>query len=1344
MPPVIAVVAAFVATYATAITIATVVVSAGMAVYGSAQARRAERDAKNQALAAMKDRTTTRVATEAPHRHIYGRAKVGADIVAMFTSGDRDQFKHLVCVHAAHECDAIEEVWVNNALVSGLDASGDPTTGRFAVSPDAEIVEEQRTGPTFTLTYTPRIGSVWVFSGSGANMIPVAVTGVNGRTVTVASSGPVTVSYEYAVRRKISDFINEATTPSATNPVVRVQKHLGGANDVADAYLRSVVGDKWPVTAVLRGLCYTVITLDLNHPEFQSGIPPIHAVIRGKKLYDPRDGQTRWSQNPALAIRDYLTGPLCAVPAADLPTAQFITAANVCDEASPTGGVRYTLNGTVTSDQGQASVLEAMTQAMAGGLVATTWDVYAGKYVAPVAALLQSDIVGGLSVTPGVSDASIYNGVKGQYIGPENKYVQTDFKPYQNSAYRQSDGRDLYNNLDFPFTDSLQRVTNLARVFTEDQRNGFTIRAEFSLKAWPLKVGQRITFTSAVLGHNAKVFRITDKSYSPTSAVQLTLKEDAASIWDYADATVLDSTPNSDLSDPWKIDAPASLSCTSGEAALLRQADGTTVPRIMVSWPTMAQANGVQIEVEWRAVQSTTWERTTVSASETRAYLSPITPGFFYIVRARAVNPSLGVRSNWIATVYQVEVFTARPTVYIWSVDKPAAPTGSASYAWSTGTFGAAPAGYSLAVPPAPANSSASLWAATVPVSDVTDVATPFDWARAELSNLGYDLNSVLAGLDVATLRWDFNGSAQSWTASGATIDTTTDGAALIWTPTAVNATLSLTIPAASRFKGSDCPKVRVRVKRISGTGAWEGNVYYSTAGHGNVSTNRKAIAAPSNLDEWNVLEWDMENLTAGGTDWMDNTIQGLRLDLISDFTTAPATAFKIDWIGVGKFNNTGVSPAQVQAAQAAADAANAAIADMARDDLLSPAEKPAENLRWNTSVGEQPGIDAAAAALGITTERTAYSNAFTTLNAYITGFGAAFTTIPGTAISIVGATYRANFKNYFDAKQALLNAIAAKSATTANYDSVTGRPYDVSNLVKKGTFEDGSLGTWSSGFVEAVSSAGTAYKNQLTTVARDVIENGNKFPVIPGEKLYFLANLNALVTGFTCAFGVVAYDKNNVATYCQVCYRSPGQGFGLVEGILTVPAGAVAATPWLQQDGPSGFTGNYLGANGLWIGRHAPGATVGATWGVNVGGSNKPADNATVGAPAGTNVGSTPATVIEQRANSAIPAPTGFTLTGTFGGTVSTASTGVQTLTKQLNASASGASGAVMYSWVINLIEGGGTIKISSTTDPNPVLTGIASNMSTRISVTCTALDTSTGLSRVNNGVVTMNFGAV
>ncbi|GEM_PF-2331220 len=1585
MPPAIAAFAAWAGLSITAayVVVATVVISAGTAIYGAAQARKAERAARDSLRDAMKDRMVTRIATESPHRYVYGRAKVGADIVAMFTSGDKDQYRHLVCVHAAHECDAIEEVYVNNVAVGATDMDGDPTGGRFATTPDGAIAEEAHTGPTFTLARTPRAGSVWAFSGAGAQMAPVAVTAQNGRSITVAFTGPVLVTYEYRVVHKFnSEPVVDAPPDKA--PVVRVLKHLGGANDTADAYLRSVLPDKWPATAVLRGMCYTVVTLDLNHPEFQSGLVPIHAVIRGRKLYDPRDGQTKWSENPALAIMDYLTSPLCAVPMSDLPLAQFITAANVCEEASPTGGARYTINGTVTSDQDQKGVLEAMAQCMAGGLVATTWDVFAGKYIAPVAALTQEDIVGSLSVNPGVSDASVYNGVKGQYIGPENKHVQTDFKPYQNAAYREADGRDLYTNIDFPFTDSLQRVTNLARIFTEDQRNGFTIKAEFSLKAWPLKVGQRITFTSKFLGQTNKVYRITDKSYAPNSAVQLTLKEDAASIWDYADATVLDATPNTDLPNPWAIEPLASLSCTSGESTLLRQADGSTVPRILATWPAMAQASGVQVEIEWRAVSSPTWERTTVSADETQAYLSPITPGYFYVVRARCANPSLNARSNAIATVYQVEVLTAAPTVYKWSTDKPAAPAGAAAYQWSTSTFGAAPSGWSLAQPAAPAGGNAMLWAATVRVSGIAAAGTdPFDWADASVTSIGYapaaagtgpagysnarvfafqrkataptgtpgavtydfttgaittatlangwqktipaadgnplyvtsasatgtgatdtiasgewsgavvmaaDGGAGAPGLNNATVRlyqrsasatapalpsasstytfatgaisginngwltyipttggqylhttqataiaatatdaipagewaaaqlmydaadliaaqqaanaamarvdsmssdskldrvekieivrewkvltderagilgqaaalgvptggyeaahsalstyltsleytdytkdntvvratfntnfaslysqrqavlnaiatasaravfapnrtWDFASTVEGWVGEAGTATVTYGSNSIIVTSAGSDPRLGS--PSGLSMDGSQNDKIRIRVRRTAGAG-WDGACYYTATAGPNAphsysgSYTKKVTPDPTAGGAWTIIEWDMANLSAGGGDYVLSTIGQFRLDL----GATAADVFEVDWISVGKYAPP-VSTEALAAAQTAADVANAAIADMARDDLLSPMEKPAEVLRWNAIVGERAGIDAQAASLGITTERTAYTTAYTTLNSYITGLGTQFSTIPGTAISIVGATYRANFKSYYDAKQALLNAMAAKSATVAQWSGVVGpgRPADNASsdltlvatgaIAISGNSVTKASGTpaWATSVVSLESYVGGAYASVRADVRCDLLFGLNSDP-----------NTDASYTSLDFAMelqagGVLAVYESNVARGAIGSYVAGDILAVIFDGsaIRYCKNGAVLFTS--SQPAPIGsplffdstFSSGAASLSGIRFGPLSSN-----NW-ASVGGSGKPQDGATVGAPAGTNVAGVPAETVVAKANNAVATTPGFALNAFFDNDITGPAN--STLSAGFSVNPTGYTGSYSVRWML------------------------------------------------------------
>lgn len=622
----------------------------GSSVLGSALQTHELRNLRDAYNAGLQDRTATRIANNAPYRFVYGRARVGSEVVAMFTSGANDEFRHLVCVHASHQCDAIEEVYINGQAMGPLDGSGNVLQGIYASGANtATVTETHSSGSVFTLAQTPiwtaSNHSVVVVTGIGSNQVNVPILNVVGTVVTtgLANNTPCTVTYQ----------VNAGGTPR-----VRIQKHLGVAGDAADATLISdLTAGTWPSTSTLTGFCYTVIRLDLHQPEFQNGMPAIEVLIRGKQLYDPRTSSTAWSSNPALAIMDYLTSPLCGVKLTDLPTTAFITAANVCDVAStsmPNG--RYGFNGTITSDQSQVKTLEAMAQSMAGTIVATTWHIQAGTYVAPIMALLQSDIVGELAITPGISGASIYNGIKGQFVDVNNNYAVTDYVPFQNSAYRALDGIDYYSDVDYPFTNNIQGVNNLASIMLADQRNSFTIVADFSLKVWPLQVGDRVTFTSTFIGQTSSIYRITDKKYSPTSSISLTLKQDDPSIWAYATTVAQPLAPASNLPYPWAINALASITCASGDANLLIQADGTIVPRILVSWPaptTQSVLTNGLIEVQWKPITSTSYDSLSINGASTQLYIPTVSAGVFYNVQARCVNPYLNTKSDWVVQTFQ-------------------------------------------------------------------------------------------------------------------------------------------------------------------------------------------------------------------------------------------------------------------------------------------------------------------------------------------------------------------------------------------------------------------------------------------------------------------------------------------------------------------------------------------------------------------------------------------------------------------------------------------------------------------------------------------------------------------
>ena len=91
----------------------------------------------------------------------------------------------------------------------------------------------------------------------------------------------------------------------------------------------------------LRGRCYTAFRLFYQKDLFPS-MPQIDALVRGKLLLDPRTGLTKWSDNAALCIFDYLRGTdgwQMGIAPAEISSASFIAAANACDEQVQTAGV---------------------------------------------------------------------------------------------------------------------------------------------------------------------------------------------------------------------------------------------------------------------------------------------------------------------------------------------------------------------------------------------------------------------------------------------------------------------------------------------------------------------------------------------------------------------------------------------------------------------------------------------------------------------------------------------------------------------------------------------------------------------------------------------------------------------------------------------------------------------------------------------------------------------------------------------------------------------------------------------------------------------------------------------
>lgn len=104
-------------------------------------------------------------------------------------------------------------------------------------------------------------------------------------------------------------YINDRATPITG---VTITHYLGTPTQGVDATLSSAIAGysdslRIDTPSGKRGIAYTV--LRITAAADIGGFPAVQAVIRGRKLYDPRISQTVYSDNAALALGDLITDP---------------------------------------------------------------------------------------------------------------------------------------------------------------------------------------------------------------------------------------------------------------------------------------------------------------------------------------------------------------------------------------------------------------------------------------------------------------------------------------------------------------------------------------------------------------------------------------------------------------------------------------------------------------------------------------------------------------------------------------------------------------------------------------------------------------------------------------------------------------------------------------------------------------------------------------------------------------------------------------------------------------------------------------------------------------------------
>tara|TARA_B100001093_G_scaffold175586_2_gene168342 strand:+ start:12044 stop:14902 length:2859 start_codon:yes stop_codon:yes gene_type:complete len=443
------------------------------------------------------------------------------------------------------------------------------------------------------------------------------------------------------------------TSPSRYQGKIKIYEHLGSPDQLADSNLVSAVSS-WTDNHRLRGIAYLYCKFTFDADAFPNNVPEITAVIKGKKLYDPRSpsAANAWSDNPALCVRDYLTstGYGLGEANANINDTAFITAANICDETSTNAGTtRYTANGAFTTAIEPQELIADLMTSMGGTIWYTQgyWNVKAAKWTAPVLDLNEDDLRSGLSLSTRHSRRDNFNSVKGTFKGSESNWVVTDFPPVTNDAFVLADnGQESSIDYDFPWTDNSIEARRTARIVLERNRQQLQVQASFGLRAFQVQTGDNVRITNTRLGWTNKEFEVVSWTFGLQNEydlqVEMTLKEISESVFDEVDDGVVYERDNTTLLSPFTVPELGINLSTE-----LRRVKGKTLGVLLIDINNTSTIMDTA-EVQFKKTGDTNYTSlATIGAfvGTDRVEVVGVEDGF-YDIRARATN-SLGVHGTY-------------------------------------------------------------------------------------------------------------------------------------------------------------------------------------------------------------------------------------------------------------------------------------------------------------------------------------------------------------------------------------------------------------------------------------------------------------------------------------------------------------------------------------------------------------------------------------------------------------------------------------------------------------------------------------------------------------------------
>ena len=553
---------------------------------------------------------------------------------------------------------------------------------QFSESPQGILLNKESNNAQIPVVYGQRkLGVTRVYvetSGTDNNYLYVAAVLCEGEIQSIESIfiDDKEVTFDGAFTHHATREVDSSDTTFYKDGEshIQVEAFLGKDGQTASDILTTQTN--WTSNHRLRGVAYLAFRFKWNQNIF-GAIPNIKAVVKGKKVYDPRTASTAYSNNSALCLLDYLRNSRYGkgLPDAAFETnfSSFQTAATTCEtQVTPySGGSDINLfetNGVIDTSQKVIDNVKKLLNPMRAFFTYTegVYKLTIEGTGSAVKTINSDNVVGGAKLL-GERKNNKYNRIIATFVNPDKNYQEDtiSYPPNDDSALdsadqqatmETADGVLLEGNFSFPNVTSVYQAQGLAEVILRRSRNQLQVQVRVTSEFLDVAVGDIVQIYYPTGGFNNKPFRVQGMTINEDLTVDLQLFEHQDNFYTWAEKSQAPTIADTTLPNPNVVQAPASL--TLGDTLI--QYNETPLVALDITIGASPDAFVDYYQVEYKLSTDSNFIVYAQGDILVHRVLN-VRETLTYDVRVKAVN-TLGVSSSYVTGQHTIVGSTDPPS----------------------------------------------------------------------------------------------------------------------------------------------------------------------------------------------------------------------------------------------------------------------------------------------------------------------------------------------------------------------------------------------------------------------------------------------------------------------------------------------------------------------------------------------------------------------------------------------------------------------------------------------------------------------------------------------------------